>query len=196
MDTKTNTAPGERPHALSDADLVERVLGGRREAYSELVLRYQDQLYRQAQGMGIGHDCALDLVQDALVRGFSELHQCREPGRFRVWIFRILRNRCLDYLKDIRRRTVPVDTLPLTDDCDDPGAGVERRQLAGRLRRALDALPVEQREAFLLKHLEGLTYPEMAEIAGQSESAMKMRVHRAREALSRSLATISASVPR
>jgi RNA polymerase sigma-70 factor, ECF subfamily len=196
MGMKTNTSSRGRSHVHGDADLVDRVLHGQREAYSELVRRYQDQLYRQARGMGIEHDCALDLVQDVLVRGYTQLARCREPGRFRVWIFRILRNRCLDHLKDIRRRTVSVDTLPLTDHRGDPDSHVERRQLEDHLRRALDSLPVEQREAFLMKHLQELTYPEMAKIVGHSESAMKMRVHRAREALSRSLAALSTSVTR
>ena len=166
----------------SDAELVGRVLDGESEAYSTLVRRHQDALYRHATGMGLDHDTACDLVQDAFVKAYGSLAECRDRERFRVWAFRILRNRCLDHLKDIRRRSVPLEKVVL-EARGGPAHATERSELRATLAAALDELPTDMRDAFLMKHHQGRSYEEMADIAGASVSAMKMRVHRAREAL-------------
>lgn len=166
----------------TDGELVDRVLGGEREAYSTLVRRHQAALYRHAVGMGLDHDTASDLVQDAFVKAYTSLADCRDPEKFRVWAFRILRNRCLDHFKNIRRNSVPLEKVTL-ETGGTPGRDLEREDLRRLLRAALDALPDDMRDAFLMKHHEGRSYDEMADLAGASVSAMKMRVHRAREAL-------------
>jgi RNA polymerase sigma-70 factor, ECF subfamily len=129
-------------------------------------------------------DVAADLVQDSLVRAFDRLDSCNDPARFGPWIFRILRNRCHDYLRDVRQRTQPVhESTVLAPDRDDPEQTYRRTELRLRIEEALATLPVAQREAFLLKHVEGFSYEEMAEMLDASVSALKMRVLRAREEL-------------
>jgi RNA polymerase sigma-70 factor, ECF subfamily len=168
------------PAPPSDAEIVSRVLGGEREAYTLLVQRYQQNLFRFALGMIGSPDVAADVVQDTLVKAFARLDRCRDPSRFGAWVHRILRNRCLDHLKG-RRRYLSIE------DVADDGAGTEREIYRDEIRSALFAalatLPEAQREAFLLKHLEDRSYEEMAETLGASVSALKMRVKRAREAL-------------
>jgi RNA polymerase sigma-70 factor, ECF subfamily len=171
----------------SDHALVEEVLAGRRERFALLVRRYQATLFRQALSMGVDEDTARDLVQDAFLRAYQNLEGFRERDRFRVWMGSILRNRCLDHMKSarVRRRE------PLSPGLPDPGVGPEgeeeRRTLGGLLNQALAGLPPDQREAFVLRHVEGLSYEEMASLAEVSVSAAKMRVHRAREALREAL---------
>jgi RNA polymerase sigma-70 factor, ECF subfamily len=173
----------QHPTAL-DQEIVDRVLGGDRDAYALLVQRYQDGLFRFALGMVGSYDAAADLVQESLVKGFTDLSRCRDASRFGAWLTRIVRNRCLDYLKDLRR-----SHLPLNDELffgtEHPGAddGAERSEVLRALTAALQDLPEGQREAFLLKHVEDRSYQEMAELLDASESALKMRVKRAREAL-------------
>lgn len=176
-------SPDEPSGEPGDAALVRRVLEGDREAYSALVTRHQDDLFRYARSMDIDADTARDLVQDAFVKGYTSLASCRDPEHFGTWVFRILRNRCLDWLKNVRRRRVPLDDVVLPDGREGPDGEVALEELGDRLRRALDGLTPDLRDAFLLKHLEERSYDEMAELAGASVSAMKMRVHRAREAL-------------
>lgn len=171
-----------------DAELVDAVLGGRREDFAELVRRHQATLFRHARGMGIGRDAAEDLVQDAFVRAYTSLSGCRQPERFGLWVFRIFRHRCLDHLKDIRRRTVPLEDVTLFSDRGRPEAEAARTELRDDLVQALDGLGDDLREAFLMKHHEDRDYEEMADITGASVSALKMRVHRAREALQQALA--------
>jgi RNA polymerase sigma-70 factor (ECF subfamily) len=174
---------------LPDAELVVRILAGNRDLYAELVRRYDEKLYRHALGMLQDADAAADLVQDSFVRAYARLSTCQEPARFGGWIFRILRNRCTDYLKEHRRRDVPLrDDAPFTSERDQPERELERTRLQAAVEHALATLPEPQREAFLLKHVEGLSYEEMMELLGASESALKMRVKRAREALQVALA--------
>ena len=164
----------------SDAELVRQVIRGERDAYAELVNRHQALLYRHACGMGLDHDTSLDLVQDAFVKAYTSLKECHDPGHFRAWVFRIGCNLCFDHMRNVRRLSVPmsqlsgIESIPDRDDSED----VDRT-----LREALLRLPTVQREAFLLKHDAGYTYDEVAELTASSPSAVKMRVHRARESL-------------
>lgn len=169
----------------TDARVVALVRAGDRDAYRILVRRYQDVLYRHALRMTGSPDVAADLTQAALVKAYTHLRRCRDPERFGAWLFRILANGCKDYLKSRRRQDVSLDEgLPLRAGAGaDPLANLERAELARLLERALGRLPEPQREAFLLKHVEGRSYEEIAELVGVSVPALKMRVHRAREML-------------
>jgi RNA polymerase sigma-70 factor (ECF subfamily) len=166
-----------------DAELIGRILAGDREEYAVLVRRYQDTLFRHAVGMVGDRDAAADLVQDSLVKAFTRLHTC-EPDRFGAWVFRIVRNRCKDWLKNRRQHTAPLEADDhAAPEGDDPVRTLERTELGRVVQSALMRLPAAQREAFLLKHVDGLSYEEMAERLDTGVSALKMRVMRAREAL-------------
>ncbi len=169
----------------TDGDVVARVKAGDRDAYRILVRRYQDVLYRHALRMTSQADTASDLVQAALVKAYTHIHRCREPERFGAWVFRILANRCKDHLKSSRRKDVSLDTdpIPPARSDEDPSLDTERLELRRLLQTALGKLPDIQREAFLLKHVEGRSYEEISELLNVSVPALKMRVLRAREAL-------------
>jgi RNA polymerase sigma-70 factor (ECF subfamily) len=169
-----------------DATLVARVLAGDTQAFEPLVRRHQQSLYRHAVSMVLDHDVAADMVQDALVRAYLNLRQCRDHARFRPWLFQTLRNRCLDYLKDASRRNVRLDDVagPLLDDADGPGELAMRNETRTRIRGALAQLPPLLREAFVMHYVDGMPYDAMAELLDASVSALKMRTMRAREALS------------
>jgi RNA polymerase sigma-70 factor (ECF subfamily) len=170
--------------AENDAQDVRRVLGGDAARYEVLVRRYQETMFRHAYGMVGDPDAAADLVQDSLVKAYTRLGTC-DPERFAAWLFRILRNRCKDYLKSRRRKDVPLldDGPHAAPPGDDPGVTLDRTELGKVVTEALARIPEPQREAFLLKHVEGRSYEEMAEMLDAGISALKMRVMRAREAL-------------
>ena len=160
------------------------MLRGDAAHYEVLVRRYQEPLYRHAYGMVADMDVAADLVQDSLVKAYTRLGTC-DPDRFAAWLFRILRNRCKDYLKSRRRKDVPLldDGPHAAPPGDDPGLTLDRTELGKVVTDALARIPEPQREAFLLKHVEGRSYEEMADMLDAGISALKMRVMRAREAL-------------
>ena len=167
------------PDVDGDAALVQRVLQGEEAAYGVLMARYRDTLGRYAtQFLGDPHE-AEDALQEAFVRGYRFLHQCESPDRVGAWLFRILANRCRTARVRRQRRSqeIPVDTTGEQENSAavpvaDPGWREE-------IDRALARLPIDLREAFLLKHVEDLSYEEMEQITGAGISALKMRVKRA-----------------
>lgn len=172
----------------SDGAVVRAVLSGKRDFYRLLVRRHQDPMYRHALRMIGSPDDAADVVQRAFVTGFDKLEQCQDPEKVAGWLFRIASNLCRDFLKNRRRQNVSLDdpdVIPI--NWDTPGERAERREIRDRLNAALGALAPDQREAFVLKHVEGHSYDEMAEQLDASVSALKMRVKRAREALQSAL---------
>jgi len=188
---QNETDPG-RLSERDDTDLVHRVLGGDSDAYRHLVQRHQDVLYRHALGMTGSPDAAADAVQVALVKGYTHLRRCREPRHFGAWVFRIVTNGCKDFLKDRRRRelSLDVDVREVTDPKTDPLLDLERMELRRMLMEALARVPAINREAFLLKHVEGHSYEEIATMLDVSVPALKMRVLRAREVLRSSLEAV------
>lgn len=178
-----------RSDAPDDADVIARVLNGEKQQFEHLVGRYQQALYRHAVSIVLDHDAAADMVQDAFVRAYLNLRECRDHSRFRAWLFRTLRNRCLDYLKDASRRNVRLDDVvePPVDEAEGPGVLAERNELRTGITRALAQLPPALREAFVMHYVDGMSYETMAELLDASVSALKMRALRAREALSSAL---------
>lgn len=110
---------------------------------------------------------------------------CREPDRFGGWLYQIVVNECRTYATRQRRRELRF--TPATDAIERavaPGSETEvDADIGGHIENALGMLPADQREAFLLKHVEEMSYEEMREVTGISISALKMRVKRACDGL-------------
>jgi RNA polymerase sigma-70 factor (ECF subfamily) len=180
----TNVPAMAFPAERTDAQVVRDVLDGDHDAYRLLVRRYGNVLYAHALRMAGNADAASDLVQRALVKGYQKLSTCKDPDRVGAWLFRILANLCRDHVRSPRQRDISLQALPdLPSPTADPSEDLARSELRGRLRSALERLTPEQREAFLLKHVQGLSYEEIAAVMSTSVAALKMRVHRARESL-------------
>jgi RNA polymerase sigma-70 factor (ECF subfamily) len=101
--------------------------------------------------------------------------------------FRIVANGCKDWLKNIRRTHLSYEEDDQPSGYENPEEELDRGELRGDLDEALSSLPASLREAFVMKHVEGRSYEEMAELLETSVGALKMRVHRAREALQKLL---------
>lgn len=166
-----------------DAAIVRRVLAGDTAAYAVLVARYRAQFGRYAARMLGNREDAEEALQDAFIRAFRSIERCDDPERFGSWLFRILANRCRTFgtRRGRREKTFVRDEVALLDAAEDHPA--ERAAWQEEIQRALMSLESEQREAFLLKHVEDLGYEEMAELTGVGVSALKMRVKRACERL-------------
>jgi RNA polymerase sigma-70 factor (ECF subfamily) len=167
----------------SDAEVVARVLAGDGEAFGVLIRRYEPGLLRFATRMLGSPDAAADAVAESLVRAYHHLAQCRDLGRLRSWLYRITGNRCRSALARRRTGDIPLDDAPQVADPTDLWTALERGEQVALVERALTTLSPEGREAFLLKHVEGMSYDEMAAATGARIPTLKMRVHRAREAL-------------
>jgi RNA polymerase sigma-70 factor (ECF subfamily) len=164
---------------LSDAAIVERVLAGDGDAYALLVARYRDRYARFAVHMLGNREDAEEALQDALVRGYRSLARCEDPEKFGSWLMQILINRCRTAggRRGRRERTFVHDEVAMLGAAT--GHPAEQRAWREEIQRALEQIDPLQREAFLLKHVEDLSYEEMAELTGVGVSALKMRVKRA-----------------
>ncbi|HYK10253.1 MAG TPA: RNA polymerase sigma factor [Gemmatimonadales bacterium] len=167
----------------TDGDLVRRVLSGDAQAYAGLVARHRDRLARYARHILGNREDAEEAVQDAFVRAYRSLARCDGPDRYGPWLFGILVNRCRTRYGQTARRGAW-----LVHD-DEALAGAEAPEEAdGELwreavERAMEQLEPVYREAFFLKHVEEMSYEEMAALTGAGVSALKMRVSRACERL-------------
>lgn len=165
----------------TDAELVARVLAGEVDAYAVLVRRYQDSYARFAARMLGSPDDADDALQSAFVRAFRKLKECRDPARFGAWLYQIVLNECrtLAFRRDRRERRMVRDEHDLDAMASEPDSPTPASKDLEEIQKALNRIESEQREAFILKHVEDLSYDEMSELTGVGVSALKMRVKRA-----------------
>jgi RNA polymerase sigma-70 factor (ECF subfamily) len=163
----------------SDADLVAASIRGDVDAFAELSRRYRENYSRFAVRMTGDRDDAEDVMQSAFIRAYRALDQCREPDRFGAWLYQIVANECRSFVirRSRRGRRIVYDDVRLRDAPAPPPA--DGGDTLEDVQYALQQLDVDQREAFLMKHVEQLSYEEMADITGDGISALKMRVKRA-----------------
>src|SRR5258708_39227704 len=124
-------------------------------------------------------DDAEDVLQLVFLRAFRNLRSCKDPARFHAWLYQIVINECRSFATRRGRRELKLvrgDVAFEGISTVHPGEQGEWRE---EIQRALDQLAPEQREAFVLKHVEELEYEEMTELTGAGVSARKMREKRA-----------------
>jgi RNA polymerase sigma-70 factor (ECF subfamily) len=169
--------------AESDAALVAAVAAGDVDAFARLVGRHRDGFTRFAVRMLGSRADADDALQSAWMRAYRNIGSCRQPERFQAWLYQIVSNECRSFAtrRGRRERRIAADEDALAHAAVDHPA--DAAAIRDEIQRALDQLPPEQREAFVLKYVEELSYEEMMEITGAGLSALKMRVKRACERL-------------
>lgn len=167
---------------MTDSAVVKRVLEGDVDAFGILVDRYYDRYARYAVHIVGNREDAEEALQDAFLRAYRALGQYQERERFAAWLYRIVVNQCRSVLSQRRREeSALVDVDPALAAL--PGADVAGEQAGERLHALLACLPVDQREALVLKYMEDMTFEEMSALTGAGVSALKMRVRRALERL-------------
>jgi RNA polymerase sigma-70 factor (ECF subfamily) len=188
----------QQDKSLSDVDLARAAQKGDMGAFEELVARHRDQIYARAFSMVRNEDEALDLSQEAWVKGWQRLAQFHGEASFATWMTRIVINLCLDQLrKQKRQRAESIEVLeeevggierfmPVT--LPNPAAGLERMELKERIDRALDQLSPEQRAVLVLHEFEDLEYKDIAGRMGCSIGTVMSRLFYARRKLASLLA--------
>jgi RNA polymerase sigma-70 factor (ECF subfamily) len=158
--------------------LVRAAREGDVRAFASLVDAYYARCLRFALHMLASRDDAEEAVQDTFVRVYKALPRYEEREAFEPWLFRILANRCRSAGSRARRRA---EVLEYGDVPERGTRAAQDDALAWReeIGAALAALPAEQREAFLMRHVEDLSYDDMSAATGAGVSALKMRVKRA-----------------
>jgi RNA polymerase sigma-70 factor (ECF subfamily) len=194
----------ERPVPLTDEDriAVEAVRRGSMDRFRDLVDRHGDAVYATLRRLAGSPELAEELAQETFVRAFEHLDEFRGEAGFRTWLVQIALNLVRDRrrrarrspavisLEELRARSHGRDDPPEQRPSVEPIARLAQREISARLERELDRLPADYREAFVLKHVEGLPYEEIARVTGQTVGCLKVRVHRARARLRRALADV------
>ena len=192
------------PTQPTDEALLARYRRGDVDAFRALVRRHQRALYNFALRQVRVPSVAEDIVQDVFVRIVQNVQTFKEESRFSTWAYTIARNLCIDHLrKGAHRRHASLDQPSHSGDDDGDGtplgekvAGsampadrtVIGKQLQAHIRAAVEALPEDQREVFLMRQVSELPFKEIAEIVGVSENTVKSRMRYALERLQGALA--------
>jgi RNA polymerase sigma-70 factor (ECF subfamily) len=189
--------PGAEPE--DDRTLVLAAQGGDREAFGRLVARHAGAVLSvTTRMMGPGAD-AEDVAQEAFVAAHRAIGGFKLDAKFSTWLYRIAVNKCTDALRARRPGLVPLESGGEDGsqwegrDEATPHWELEQTELASELDKGIQALPPLYRESFVLRHIEGLGYDEMAEILGIHRDTLKMRVYKARTLLCQSLAHLDAA---
>jgi RNA polymerase sigma-70 factor, ECF subfamily len=188
-----------RPEGNQDVSiLVKSAQGGNLDAFTRLVLSYQDQAYNLAYRMLGDSDSAEDATQNAFISAYRNLATYR-GGSFRAWVLRILTNTCIDELRHRKRH--PVTGLePETNDGEEiesplwladnnpiPEETIERLEMERIIQNCLNELPIEFRSVVVMVDVQGMDYEEVAVVIGKPLGTIKSRLMRARLKLRRSL---------
>jgi RNA polymerase sigma-70 factor (ECF subfamily) len=185
--------PTAAPTALSDEDVVERVLAGDLSLFEILMRRYNQRLFRVARGILADDAEAEDVMQEAYVRAFRELASFRGESRFATWLTRIACHEALARAQK-RRRLVPLSPVQGGGDPPEPPSGtigpekeLQNRELQALLREAVEILPDPLRSVFCLREVEGLSSEETAGALGLTVENVRVRLHRAKRSLRQTL---------
>ncbi|HET6430440.1 MAG TPA: sigma-70 family RNA polymerase sigma factor [Phycisphaerae bacterium] len=165
----------------SDAELVAETLDGDRQVFADLVRRYERPVRAIARGILGDHHAAQDAAQETFVLAYRKLHALRKPAAFGPWVMKIARNQALR----MARRARPVSELP--PDQAAPGGDGDLNETSRRLLSAVTALPAHERAVVLLRHFDGRTVREVADITGRSVGTVTKQLSRAYERLRRRL---------
>ena len=176
------TAQVEGSFADARSLVIHAARAGDVRAFATLVDMYYARCLRFALHMLADRSDAEEAVQDTFVRLYRALPSYREQDSFEPWLFRILGNRCRTAGAKQRRHA---EVMEYGDVPERATAAGHDREMVWReeIERALRSLPAEQREAFLMRHVEGMSYEDMVVATGAGLSALKMRVKRACDAL-------------
>lgn len=174
-----------------DVSLVKRVKAGDDEAFEVLVRRYRNDVFALAYHFLRDREEAWDISQDVFIRAYRAIGRFRGEASFKTWLLRITANRCKDFFKKRRLKTVALEDAVGGHDVESPASDLNRAVQAGELGRAieeaLETLPPKHRTAFVLREYDGRSYEEMAEIMGCSLGTVMSRLHHARKKMQNAL---------
>ena len=184
----TGRGPGRVTEARltgTDQDIVRACLAGDADAYATLVERYGGRVYNIALRITGDADAANDCAQEAFIRAYRALHQYDPALPLGPWLYRITTNASLNHVRRWHAHEAPVDELPESPEEQDAGpeATALRREELGEVVAAMAELPAAYRAALTLRHMQQLSYQEVADALDIPLGTVKTHLHRARAAL-------------
>jgi RNA polymerase sigma-70 factor (ECF subfamily) len=177
----------------SDRELVRESRRGDREAFRELVERYQRKVLAVASGMVSNRDDALELTQETFVKAYENLHKFKGESSFYTWLYRIAVNLAIDSRRrDRRHPTVSLADRVTGEDMEsvlidrrpnDPYQLARAHEIGERVARAINELTPDHKAVILLREVEGLSYDDISRVMQCSKGTVMSRLHYARKKL-------------
>ncbi len=192
METYSEIGNTEKLDVAQEREIVLRCQKGDADAMGTLIVQYQHWVYNIAYGILGHHQDAEDVAQDAFLSAWENIGNFQFRSRFSTWLYRIVRNKCLNHIDQYQRRKtdpteiddsqpwVPLDTVTPEDEA----LRTEEKEI---VHAALAKLKPSYREILVLRELQDMTYEEIAEILGCTLGRVKSRLHEARKALKKEL---------
>jgi RNA polymerase sigma-70 factor, ECF subfamily len=189
---------------VDDTELVREAQRGNHAAFEELVRHYDQAVLRLALHLTGSEQDAQDIYQEAFLKAYKSVGNFRFECSFYTWIYRIVTNLCLDHLRkrQVRKEEAPVAVDPGGEEYDlldrvadgraaaNPERDLMRREIGGRINRALDRLTPRERMVFELKHYQGLKLRTVGEMLNTTEETAKNTLFRATQKLRAALGDI------
>jgi RNA polymerase sigma-70 factor, ECF subfamily len=181
---------------VSELDLVKRCQAGDTEAFDELVTRYRTRVFSMIYNMVHSEQDAWDLAQDSFFKAWKSINRFRGQSSFYTWIYRIVMNVTIDWLRKKRIKGAGIEfddatqlrqvdpaskTVPTTEAL--PFEMMQRNEIRARIEKAIDQLSPEHRAVILMKEIEDMQYHEIAEALGCSIGTVMSRLFYARKKL-------------
>ena len=183
---------------ITDQALIDSCLSGRREAFGQLVERYQNRLFHSLLHLLGSTEDAQDAAQDAFVQAFEKLGSFRGQSQFYSWLFRIAFNTAVSNKRKTRRMAVSLEARkeasglepPDANPSTEPSYAMDVSDRQRLIQQALSELSEEFRTALVLKEMDGMSYEEIADVVDVPVGTVRSRIHRARFELRDKLSTL------
>jgi RNA polymerase sigma-70 factor (ECF subfamily) len=159
-----------------DFELIKRFIAGDEAAFNDIVKKYQKKIYWHARRMTGNHFDADEIVQEVLIVIYNNLSKFRFQSSLYTWIYRITSTRTLNFLNRNKvKRLFGIEESNAADlsSDDDIIDDMERKEKFEKLEKKLQQLPAKQREIFIMRNFENMSYKEISEITGKSEGGLK-----------------------
>jgi RNA polymerase sigma-70 factor (ECF subfamily) len=182
---------------INETELIEQLKQGDETAFKTIVEQWQDMVYNTILGIVQNETEAEDLAQDVFIKVFEKIGTFKGDSKFSTWLYRIATTTALDHLRSKKRKKrfgflqsltgSGGDEKDQVPDFNHPGVSLDNKERAAVLFKAIEALPENQKSAYMLHKLEGLSYRDVSEVLNTTVSAVESLMSRANQNLRKQL---------
>ena len=184
---------------MTDADLIQRLIGRNETAFREFVEKYQSMVFNTCYNLLRHTNDAEDITQEVFIEVLESIHQFRSESKLSTWLYRIAINKSFNHLRKGKRKSIISSIGSIFSgennkpfEIEDPSAldtpdTITYKDRSKVMKQAIDSLPENQRIAFTLNKFEELSYQEIAEVMNLSLSSIESLIHRAKLGLQKKL---------
>ena len=159
----------------TDSELIKSFIEGNESAFNRLVSKYQDKIYWHARRLTGNHLDADEILQEVLLVLYNKLKTFAFKSSVYTWIYTITYTRSINYLKKKKLRTILSlsDIRNIEDESSNVIEDIDKRQKLEKIEKALQKLPIKQREVFIMRTYDEMSYEEISKVTGKSPGTLK-----------------------